>query len=232
MRSAALTSADRFNVIQFDSTTSSLYFRPVPFSPARRMRRRSPTSTGSRPTAARRSAPRSTRPSSQPAMAGYVRQVIFITDGAVSSETALFAAIEQRLGDARLFTVGIGSAPNSYFMRKAAQFGRGTYTHIGDVGRRHREDDGLVRQARARRAQQRRRRLARGRRALSARDTGSLRRRAARGRGELSGGAGSAAADDGVRPSGAACPGARALPAAPASCPASLRCGRAARSST
>ena len=71
---------------------------------------------------------------SQPTMAGYVRQVIFITDGAVGSETALFAAIEQRLGDARLFTVGIGSAPNSYFMRKAAQFGRGTYTHIGDVG--------------------------------------------------------------------------------------------------
>ena len=39
-----------------------------------------------------------------------------------------------RCGDARLFTIGIGSAPNSYFMRKAAQFGRGTYTHIGDIG--------------------------------------------------------------------------------------------------
>src|SRR5690606_17516516 len=35
------------------------------------------------------------------------------------------------LGDARLFTIGIGAAPNSHFMRKAAQFGRGTYTHIG-----------------------------------------------------------------------------------------------------
>src|SRR5690606_6190648 len=29
------------------------------------------------------------------------------------------------------FTVGIGSAPNSYFMRKSAQFGRGTFTFIG-----------------------------------------------------------------------------------------------------
>jgi Ca-activated chloride channel family protein len=33
-----------------------------------------------------------------------------------------------------LVTVGIGSAPNSYFMRKAAQMGRGTFTHIGAVG--------------------------------------------------------------------------------------------------
>ncbi len=62
-----------------------------------------------------------------------VRQVVFITDGAVGNEEALFEAIRQRLGDDRLFTVGIGSAPNSWFMRKAAQFGRGTFTAIGDV---------------------------------------------------------------------------------------------------
>jgi len=33
----------------------------------------------------------------------------------------------------RLFTIGIGSAPNSYFMNRAAKFGRGTYTYIGNV---------------------------------------------------------------------------------------------------
>ena len=127
-----LTSADRFNVIQFDSTTSSLYFQPVSFSPTTHAQAlayvdRLQADGGTEIGAAIHLA------LSQPTMAGYVRQVIFITDGAVSAETALFAAIEQRLGDARLFTVGIGSAPNSYFMRKAAQFGRGTYTHIGDV---------------------------------------------------------------------------------------------------
>jgi Ca-activated chloride channel family protein len=37
------------------------------------------------------------------------------------------------LGRARLFTVGIGSAPNGLFMRKAAQFGRGSFTYIADV---------------------------------------------------------------------------------------------------
>jgi Ca-activated chloride channel family protein len=127
-----LSAGDRFNVIQFDSTTSSLYFQPVAFSAkthaqalayVEALAADGGTEIGSAINAAL----------SQPAMAGYLRQIVFITDGAVSGETSLFTAIEQRLGDARLFTVGIGSAPNSYFMRKAAQFGRGTYTHIGAV---------------------------------------------------------------------------------------------------
>ncbi len=63
--------------------------------------------------------------------AGFVRQVIFLTDGSVSNEDALFANIRTQLGDSRLFTVGIGSAPNSYFMRRAADVGRGTFTFIG-----------------------------------------------------------------------------------------------------
>jgi len=62
-----------------------------------------------------------------------VRQVIFLTDGAVGNEEQLFRLIQDRLGDARLFTVGIGSAPNSHFMTKAAQLGRGTFTYIGRI---------------------------------------------------------------------------------------------------
>ncbi len=64
---------------------------------------------------------------------GYLGQVVFMTDGSVGNESELFSLIEQKLGKARLFTVGIGSAPNSYFMRKAAEFGRGTYTFISDL---------------------------------------------------------------------------------------------------
>ncbi|PCI66166.1 MAG: marine proteobacterial sortase target protein [Gammaproteobacteria bacterium] len=62
-----------------------------------------------------------------------VRQVIFLTDGAISNEAELFSLIDQRLGDSRLYTVGIGSAPNSYFMKKAARFGRGTFTFIANT---------------------------------------------------------------------------------------------------
>ena len=61
-----------------------------------------------------------------------LRQVIFMTDGSVGNEEALFGYIRNHLGRSRLFTVGIGSAPNGYFMKKAAEFGRGTYTFIED----------------------------------------------------------------------------------------------------
>jgi Ca-activated chloride channel family protein len=127
-----LTSADRFNVLQFNSSTSSLYRAPVPFDSTSYQQalayvERLYATGGTEIESAIRAA------LTQPVTPGYLRQVIFITDGAVGAETSLFEAIKQNLGDARLFTVGIGSAPNSYFMRKAAQFGRGTYTHIGST---------------------------------------------------------------------------------------------------
>jgi Ca-activated chloride channel family protein len=62
-----------------------------------------------------------------------VRQVVFLTDGAIGNEAQLFEAIDAGLGRSRLFTVGIGSAPNTYFMSRAARIGRGTFTHIGDI---------------------------------------------------------------------------------------------------
>ena len=65
-----------------------------------------------------------------PPAEAFLRQIIFITDGAVGNEEDLFKLIDTKLNNARLFTVGIGSAPNSWFMRKAAEAGRGTFTVI------------------------------------------------------------------------------------------------------
>lgn len=62
-----------------------------------------------------------------------LRQIIFITDGSIGNETELFALIQDKLGDARMFPVGIGSAPNRFFMSRAAKFGRGTMVMIGKV---------------------------------------------------------------------------------------------------
>ena len=62
-----------------------------------------------------------------------LRQVVLITDGSVSNEAALFRQIRRDLGDSRLFTVGIGSAPNGHFMRRSAGFGRGAVAQIGKV---------------------------------------------------------------------------------------------------
>ena len=59
-----------------------------------------------------------------------IRQVIFITDGAVANEFELMQLLDGAQRNFRLFTVGIGAAPNGYFMKKAAQFGRGSYVFI------------------------------------------------------------------------------------------------------
>ncbi len=60
-----------------------------------------------------------------------IRQIMFLTDGSVGNEDALFNLIKQHLGTSRLFTVGIGSAPNSHFMQRAAEYGRGSHSYIG-----------------------------------------------------------------------------------------------------
>ena len=62
-----------------------------------------------------------------------LKQLIFLTDGAVTQESKLFSLINRELKTARLFTIGIGSAPNSFFMTRAAEIGRGSHIHIGDM---------------------------------------------------------------------------------------------------
>ncbi len=65
--------------------------------------------------------------------ANYVRQVVFLTDGAIGNEQQLFDTITAMRGRSRVFMVGIGSAPNTFLMTRAAELGRGTFTHIGAV---------------------------------------------------------------------------------------------------
>lgn len=60
-----------------------------------------------------------------------LRQVVFLTDGAIGNEQQLFDTITALRGRSRVFMVGIGSAPNTFLMTRAAEIGRGTFTHIG-----------------------------------------------------------------------------------------------------
>lgn len=65
-----------------------------------------------------------------PETAGFVRQLVFVTDGAVGNEGQIYAALSQMRGSARLFTVGLGDAPNQAFLRKLAELGAGTSTLV------------------------------------------------------------------------------------------------------
>ncbi len=70
----------------------------------------------------------------KPQIPGYLRHIVLLTDGDLGNEDEIFAALGSDLGDARLYTVAIGSAPNLFLATKMAQFGRGTFTHIADIG--------------------------------------------------------------------------------------------------
>jgi len=63
----------------------------------------------------------------------YLRQVVFLTDGAIGNEQQLLDTIAALRGRSSVFMVGIGSAPNSFLMTRAAEIGRGTFTHIGSA---------------------------------------------------------------------------------------------------
>ncbi len=125
-----LKSGDRFNVIEFNSTHRSLFNQSQTLTDHTRQQalefvHKLNAGGGTHMVPALDSA------LSSPIAETHLRQVVFITDGSVGNEAQLFQLIHNKLDSARLFTVGIGSAPNSFFMRKAAEFGRGTFTHIG-----------------------------------------------------------------------------------------------------
>ncbi len=129
-----LDPGDRFNVIAFNNSAWSLFPGQRPANQAnvagaRHWVGRLDASGGTEMAGALRLALAETGGTD----ADRLRQVVFVTDGAVGNEEALFRLIETRLGNARLFTVGIGSAPNSHFMRRAARQGRGSFVHIGNT---------------------------------------------------------------------------------------------------
>jgi len=125
---------DRFNVIEFNSVTNALYPEsrralPSDVEDAKKWVRRLEARGGTEMLPALRKALEA--PGDRGAE--LVRQVLFMTDGAVGNEEALFRYIREHLGSSRLFTVGMGSAPNSHFMTKAAEFGRGTFTYVASA---------------------------------------------------------------------------------------------------
>lgn len=133
-----LTPRDSFNIIEFNDGASSLFDGAEQATPNRLMVAdhyitRLEAKGGTEIMGALRMALAPRYGEEGRSSGEMLQQVVFITDGAVGNEVELFRYIHENLDRRRLFTVGIGSAPNSYFMRKSAQFGKGTFTYIGDT---------------------------------------------------------------------------------------------------
>ena len=128
-----LQPGDRFNVIRFDDTMDMLFPASVPADAAHIGEATSFVSAlqargGTEMVPAMRAAL-----TDKSGDAGMVRQVVFLTDGAIGNEQQLFDTLTAMRGRSRVFMVGIGSAPNTYLMTRAAELGRGAFTHIGSV---------------------------------------------------------------------------------------------------
>ncbi len=127
-----LKAEDRFNVIRFDNTFDVLYPDTMAATPAnlvdaKRFVDRLQASGGTEMLPAMQAAladPRSGQDNRT------LRQVVFLTDGAIGNENQLIEAVAGMRGRSRIFMVGIGSAPNSFLMTRVAETGRGSFTHI------------------------------------------------------------------------------------------------------
>jgi len=124
---------DRFNVIRFDNTLEVLFENSVPADASHVSRATSfvaalQANGGTEMVPAMRAAL-----TDHLADTGLVRQVVFLTDGDIGNEQQLFETITAMHGRSRIFMVGIGAAPNTYLMTRAAELGRGAFTHIGSV---------------------------------------------------------------------------------------------------
>ncbi len=134
---AGLTSDDRFEVIEFNQDYRRLFGSSQPAT-ATRVETAVRFVAGLRADGGTEMAAPLRAALSNPgvesgAEEGAVRQIVFLTDGHIGNEDELFRMIEANLGNARLFTVSLGSAPNGWFMRKSAELGAGETLSIADV---------------------------------------------------------------------------------------------------
>jgi Ca-activated chloride channel family protein len=128
-----LQPGDRFNVIRFDDTMTVLFPATVPadaehLGSAISFVNGLEARGGTEMLPAMRAAL-----TDDGAETDHIRQVVFLTDGAIGNEQQMFDTIAAMRGRSRIFMVGIGSAPNTYLMTRAAELGRGAFTHIGSV---------------------------------------------------------------------------------------------------
>ena len=127
-----LNPSDRFNIIDFDSGFEPLYESALlatnsHLNEAKRFIKKIDADGGTEMLAPIKFALKSRDLDSK----NYLRQIVFITDGQSGNEGAIFNTVEFDIENDRFFTIGIGSAPNSYLLTKLADFGRGAFTYIG-----------------------------------------------------------------------------------------------------
>ncbi len=126
---AGMNPFDTFQVIRFSETASSLSPAPLANTPENRARGLSYVDRlsgggGTRMIEGIKAA------LDFPADPLRQRMVFFLTDGYIGNETAILAAIRERVADTRLYSLGVGSSPNRYLIDEMAREGHGFSQHV------------------------------------------------------------------------------------------------------
>ena len=137
-----LDANDHFNIVAFDDRATSLFSHALianatNIAKATRFIRKLNADGGTEMHEALQFALQSEDPDR-------LRQLVFVTDGSVGYEDELLKMINRDISNNRLFTVGIGSAPNRYFLEKAAEVGRGVSLSIMNIAQVQEQMDTLL----------------------------------------------------------------------------------------
>ncbi|HET6372539.1 MAG TPA: VIT domain-containing protein [Candidatus Polarisedimenticolia bacterium] len=124
---------DRFNIVRFDSVATALARQPLANTQQNVSRgleaiEAMKGSGGTEMLAGFDAA------LSQPRDARCIRIVFFLTDGYIGNEEDIFRVIRTRGGDARIFTLGVGSSVNHHLLRGMADLGHGSYQYVRPDG--------------------------------------------------------------------------------------------------
>ncbi len=125
-----LDDRDTFQIIQFSNNASALGSRPVPatrrnIKQGLRYLRRLDGAGGTMMIEGLKAA------LDFPHEEGKVRIVTFLTDGFIGNEAEILTAVKQKLGQSRIFSFGVGSAPNRYLLERMAKLGQGAVAYVG-----------------------------------------------------------------------------------------------------
>lgn len=60
-----------------------------------------------------------------------LRVVSFMTDGFIGNDAEILGEVQRRVGDARIFSFGVGSSTNRYLLDRMALLGRGAVAYVG-----------------------------------------------------------------------------------------------------
>lgn len=133
---ARLRPDDTFQLVRFAARAELMADRPLPATPSnvrRAMQYLEKTSAGG----GTMLLDGLRKVFSPPADVSRPRYAIFLTDGYIGNEAQVLGALQQTLGDSRVFSVGVGPSPNRYLLEQMAKLGRGAVACLGLADRPH-----------------------------------------------------------------------------------------------